>query len=124
MQEEEHFERTDRYAVLADTWCRERGLEGVKRRGVRPNPRKYPGDGEHQFLVHSALGTLQIYSKRKKKRRKRKKSLFIRSLLRFRPSAPLSSSSIRADVQGLSLRRGPGIPLMTRKQGHLSVHHR
>ena len=60
MQEEEHFERTDRYAVLADTWCRERGLEGVMQRGVRPNPRKYPGDGGHQFLVQSALGNSMI----------------------------------------------------------------
>ena len=60
MQEKEHFERTDRYAVLADTWCRERGLEGVMRRGVRPNPRKYPGVGECQFLVQSALGNLAI----------------------------------------------------------------
>ena len=60
MQEEEHFERTDRYAVLADTRCRERGLEGVMQRGVRPNPRKYPGVGECQFLVQSALGTLAI----------------------------------------------------------------
>ena len=60
MQEEEHFERTDRYAVLADTRCRERGLEGVMQRGVRPNPGKYPGVGECQFLVQSALGTLAI----------------------------------------------------------------
>ena len=65
MQEKEHFERADRCAVLADTRCRERGLDGVKRRGVGPNPRKYPGVGECQFLVQSALGNLPIQFKNK-----------------------------------------------------------
>ena len=62
MQEGEHLEHIDRCADLADTRCRERGLEGVMRRGVRSNPREYPGDGEHQFLVQFALSVSQIYS--------------------------------------------------------------